>query len=125
MTSQTSVAADSHHLPGASGPAAARPPRIWPAVVLLGSFWVVYSVWRWTDLGTFYGFFGFLILLAFALLTTLLFAGWWLGASRVRWSEKLLVVGAGLGFGVITAIFSDKRLGPFLVLPGVPLVMTA
>src|SRR5262245_5076142 len=124
MTSQTGVVADPHRLPGPVTAAPARPPRVWPAVALLGVFWALYSVWRWTELGTSLGFFGFLILLGVGALTTLLFAGWWLAASRVPWTERLLVFGTAVGCGVGAAFLTDKRLGPFLLLPGLPLVLT-
>ena len=87
MTTQTATVADPQH-PSEPGTAPARPPRVWPPVVLLGVFWAVYSVWRWTELGPSLGFLGFLILLGVAALTTLLFAVWWLAASRVRWTER-------------------------------------
>src|SRR5262249_46733025 len=125
MSSQTDFAADPHRLPESAPAAPATPPPVWPAVVLLGLFWAIYLVWRWTDLGTSFGFFGFLIVLGILGLTTLLFAIWWLAASRVRWTERLLVFGAAVGFGIAAVVLSDKSLGPFMLLPGLPLVLTA
>jgi outer membrane protein assembly factor BamB len=125
MTSQTGIVADAHPLPGPATAGPARPPRVWPAVVLLGLFWMVYAVWRWTELGASLGFLGFLILLGVGGLTALLFAVWWLAASRIRWMERFAVLGTAVGCGLGVAFLADKRLGPFVLLPGLPLVLTA
>jgi outer membrane protein assembly factor BamB len=93
--------------------------------VLLGLFWTTYSVWRWTELGTSLGFLGFLILLGVGGLTTLLFIIWWLAASRAPWTERFVVLGTAVGCGVGAGLLADKLLGPFLLLPGLPLVLTA
>jgi outer membrane protein assembly factor BamB len=125
MTNPTDLVTDPRSLqePGAAAPA--RLPRVWPAVLLLGLFWTIYSVWRWTELGASLGFLGFLILAGIGALTTLLFAAWWLAASRVRWTERWLVLGVTVVCGLGVAFLADKWLGPFLVLPGLPLVLTA
>src|SRR5262249_36535359 len=125
MSSQTVSVADAHPLPGPGGAAPARLPRIWPPVVLLGLFWTIYSVWRWTELGASLGFVGFLILLGVGSLTTLLFAVWWLAASRVRWTERFVVLGTAVFCGLGAAFLAHPLLGPFLLLPGLPLVLTA
>jgi outer membrane protein assembly factor BamB len=93
--------------------------------VLLGLFWTIYSVWRWTELGAELGFMGFLILLGVGGLTTFLFVLWWLAASRARWAERFLVFGAAVCFGLGAAFLADKWLGPFLLLPGLPLMLSA
>jgi hypothetical protein len=108
-----------------SAPTTARWPRIWPSVVLVGLFWAAYSVWRWTEWGTTLGFKGFLMLLGVGILTTLLFVIWWLAASRVSWAERLLVLGTAVFAGIGAAALAHKSLGPFLLLPGLPLVLTA
>src|SRR5262245_3295334 len=125
MASQTSSVAAPPHLrePGAAAPA--RPARVWPAAVLLGLFWTVYSVWRWTELGPSLGFMGFLILLGIGTLTTLLFVVWWVLASKVRWAERLVVLATAAVCGVGVALLAHPLLGPFLLLPGLPLVLTA
>jgi outer membrane protein assembly factor BamB len=93
--------------------------------VLLGLFWSIYAVWRWTELGASLGFLGFLILVGVGGLTTLLFGVWWLVASRVTWTERFVVLGTAALCGFGAAFLADRRLGPFLVLPGLPLVLTA
>src|SRR5262245_50190846 len=99
-------------------------PRVWPPVALLAVFWVIYSVWRWTELGRSLGFMGFLMLLGVVALTTLLFVIWWMAASKVTWGERLLVIGVAMAAGVGMAILGHRLLGPFLVLPGLPIILT-
>src|SRR5262249_39307377 len=104
---------------------ATPPPRLWPPFVLLGCFWAVYVVWRWTDLGITFGFLGFLVLMAIGALVTLLFVIWWLAASRVPWAERLLMLGTAVLAGLGAALLSDRSVGTVMVLPGLPLVLTA
>jgi outer membrane protein assembly factor BamB len=105
--------------------APAQAPRNWPPIVLLGLFWSVYAVWRWTDVGLSLGFMGFLMMAAFAALVLLLFLAWWLAGSRVGWTERLAVLGTAVLAGIAASLSAHKLLGPFLVLPGLPLVLTA
>src|SRR5262245_19448765 len=123
MANQMSSAADPRPLPEPGTAAPVRPARVWPAVVLLGLFWTVYAVWRWTELGLALGFLGFLILLGIGALTTLLFLVWWLLASRIRWTERFVVLGAAAVCGIEVALLADKGVAPFLMLPGLPLVL--
>jgi outer membrane protein assembly factor BamB len=123
MASQASVAVTTQPFPEPVAAAPARP-RTWPPMVLLGIFWTIYSVLRWTDLGAALGFLGWLILLGSGALTTLLFAIWWLAASRVRWAERLPVFGTALAAGVAAGFLVDKTIVPTLLVPGIPLVLT-
>jgi hypothetical protein len=93
-------------------------------MLLLGAFWAAYAVWRWTELGTSLGFFGFLILAAIGGLAALVFAIWWLLGSRVRWRERLVVFATAILATGAAFAFADRRLGPFLLLPGLPLVLS-
>src|SRR5262245_31348284 len=104
---------------------ATPPPRLWPPFVLLGCFWVVYVLWRWTDLGITFGFLGFLVLMAIGALVTLLFLIWWLAASRVPWAERFLMLGTAVLAGLGAALLSDRSVGAVFLLPGLPLVLTA
>jgi outer membrane protein assembly factor BamB len=91
---------------------------------LLALFWAIYAVWRWTEVGLSLGFMGWLILLGVGALTTLLFITWWLVASRIGWAECLLVFGTAIATGVAAALLSDQSVGPWMVMPGLPLIMT-
>ena len=111
-------------LPQHVTPAPARLPRVWPAVLLLSLFWVLYSVLRWTDLGASLGFAGFVALYGAGALTTLLFAIWWLAASRVGWAERLGLFGVAVFVGVGVAFLADKTALGLMLMPGLPLVLT-
>jgi outer membrane protein assembly factor BamB len=105
--------------------ASARSPRIWPSVLLLGIFWAVYLVLRWTELGVSLGFTGFVALYGVGALTVLLFAVWWLAASRVGWAERFGLLGIAVFVGIAVAFLADKPTLVLLLMPGLPLVMTA
>src|SRR5262249_46367764 len=104
---------------------AASPARVWPPIVLLVLFWATYSVWRWTELGPSLGFMGFLILVGIEALATLVFAVWWMTASKVSWAERFLVIGVAIAGGIGAAVLGHRMLGPFLIVPGLPIVLTA
>jgi outer membrane protein assembly factor BamB len=125
MASSTGITARPHYLPESGEAASVRLPRIWPALVLLGIFWAAYSALRWTDLGIALGFFGFLILLGVGAVVTLLFMLWWLAASRVGAGERLVVLAAAAFAGLGAAFLANRSVGPFLLVPGLPLVLTA
>jgi outer membrane protein assembly factor BamB len=125
MTTQTT----SETAPVSLGqPAPAQParlPRLWPALLLLGLYWTVYVLWRWTDLGLTLGFIGFLLQMALSALVTLLFVVWWLAGSRLRVADRLLVFGAVVAAGLATVFLSDPSVKSLFLVPGVPLVLTA
>jgi hypothetical protein len=93
--------------------------------LLLGIFWTVFSIVTWTELGMTLGFAGFLLVYGACALTTLLLAIYWLAASRVRWAERLGVFGVVLLAGVVVAFLADKSAIVLMVMPGLPLVLTA
>lgn len=109
-------------------PEAARvsaPPRLWPPLALVGLFWVVYAILSWTPLGITLGFWGFMVQLITGALVLILFLVWWLASRRLRWAERLGVLGAAIAGGVGAGFLVDRSLGAFLVLPGLPVVLTA
>jgi outer membrane protein assembly factor BamB len=124
VTAPTDLAASSSPALAPAPVPSIRLPRVWPPLVLLGILWMTYSVLRWTDLGISLGFMGWLILLAVGAVTTLLFAVWWLAASRVGWGERLLVLGTAVFAGVGAVFLSDQSIRSFMLNPGLPLVLT-
>jgi hypothetical protein len=124
MTSTTHLAMPPHEHPGPEQGSPAPLPRIWPPLVVLAVFWAAYSLWRWTELGASLGFLGFLMLLAIGGAAALLFVLWWLAASRVSWRERLAVLAAAALAGGVACFYADRRLGPFLLVPGLPLVLS-
>jgi outer membrane protein assembly factor BamB len=94
-------------------------------LLLLGLYWAVYGVWRWTDVGLTLGFIGFLLLMALSALVSLLFAVWWLASSRLRLADRLLVFGAVVVAGFGAVLLSDRSVKALFLVPGVPLVLSA
>jgi outer membrane protein assembly factor BamB len=67
---------------------------------------------------------GFLMLLGVSAFVLLLFAIWWVVASKISWPERLLVIGCAVCGGIAAFVLGNKMLSPFLLLPGIPLVLT-
>jgi outer membrane protein assembly factor BamB len=112
--------------PGEKAPTASpKPPRVWPAALLLGVFWTVYATLRWTDLGAALGFAGFVAVFGAGALTALLFAVWWLAASRVGRAERFRLFGVAVLASIAAGFLADKSAIVLLLIPGLPLVMTA
>src|SRR5262249_28973966 len=88
-------------------------------------FWIVYSMISWSKLGVSLGVTGFLVVFGAGALTTLLFGIWWLAASRIGWRERLGIFGLAILVGVGVAILADKSALVFMLMPGLPLVLTA
>jgi outer membrane protein assembly factor BamB len=124
MTRQLEVAGAFPAALGPDAPPSAQPPRTWPPFVLLAAYWAFYFALHWTELGGELGFLGFLLLLGAGALLLVLFSAWWLAFSRVGAVERLLVAGVALAVGVTAGALADRSLGPFLLMPGLPLVLT-
>src|SRR4051812_15721862 len=81
----------------------ARPPRLWPALVLVGLYWASAFTISSMEMATFPRF---LSRVAGCLLLLLLFPIWWLAASRFSWTDRLLGLGAAMLGGVLTALLA-------------------
>ena len=97
--------------------------RLWPGIALLAVFWLVRG---WASMGEFamYKFFvGMLIAPLVVLLGLLL---WWLLASRLRWFDRLLVVGTFVAVTTVTLVAADPSFRSIaLAVYAVPIVVTA
>lgn len=107
-------------------PASTRPAsqlRLWPGVVILIVFWAVRA---WASFGANTPgqfFFGFVVAPAAGALALLL---WWLFASRLRWSDRLLIVGAAVVVSVATAFICGNDFPTMaLILYGIPVAASA
>jgi outer membrane protein assembly factor BamB len=121
---ETGYTATPQHQPERPTPAV-KPSRLWLPIALVCLFWAVYCVGRWTEFGVGLGFMGFLIQLATVALVTLVFVGWWLFSRTMRLGDRLFVFGAAVLVGIGAAFLSDRGLIIFLLLLGLPLVLTA
>jgi outer membrane protein assembly factor BamB len=96
---------------------------LWPGIALLAVFWLVRG---WASIGEFavYRFFvGRLIAPSVVLLGLLL---WWLLASRLRWYDRLLVVGTFVAVTIATLVVADPSFRSMaLPIYALPIVVTA
>lgn len=76
-------------------------PRVWPAVVLVGSYWIAFLVWREMELTTFVRF---ISSMAISAALTLGFLLWWLLSFRRPWSERL----GGLAVDILGGIAAQR-----------------
>lgn len=92
------------HIPATS----ASPPRVWPAVVLVGLFWACTLALAWTEPGIFVNF---LAALASCALLTLLFTVGCLASRRRGRGERLLGVGTAVLGGALSALLWPPAAG--------------
>src|SRR5262249_19680774 len=109
--------------PTQASPAVAKPPRLWPAVALVGLYWILFFVMAGLDKAY---FIGFLYNMASAALLTLLYFAWWWTNRQIRLLDRLtgflLIVGAG----VVVDPLCHPSIGWFgLLISGLPIVLTA
>ena len=97
--------------------------RLWPGIVLAAILWLVRI---WTSIGEFaiYKFFVGMLIAPLVVLAGL--ALWWLLASRLRRSDRLLVVGAFLAVTAVTLVSADASFrGMGLLVCALPIVISA
>jgi outer membrane protein assembly factor BamB len=105
----------------AAGPAAR--PRLRTPVVLVGLFWLLYSLPRWLELVTFVKF---LSAMAVCALMTLLFLIWWLRNRRIARGERLAGLAAAVVGGLLAVLLCQDTFGTMgVLLFGMPWVLTA
>jgi outer membrane protein assembly factor BamB len=108
----------------ATVPAASRPVRVWPAVVMVALFWIFwvahYAISM--DAGA-----RFLSRMAANALLLLGFLIWWLSRNSIRWSDRLIAIGLWVVGTVVAVKLADKSLGDLfsMTLSSSTLVMTA
>ena len=97
--------------------------RLWPGIALLAVFWLVRG---WASIGEFaaHNFFVGMFIAPLVVLLGLLL--WWLLASRLRWFDRLLVVGTLAAVTTVMLVAADPSFrGMALVIYAVPIVVTA
>lgn len=96
--------------------------RLWPGIVLVAILWLV-RAWVSSGEGSPFKFFFGLVIAPLAVVAGLLL--WWLFASRLRWSERLIGVVALAVVSVGTALIAGNNF-PFmaLILYALPVLMT-
>jgi outer membrane protein assembly factor BamB len=80
-------------------------PRVWPAIVLVGLYWLFGPALGWLEVP---GFVAWLSIMGALAGLVLLFALWWLINRRIRARDRLLVLAVAIGGGVVSALLSKK-----------------
>lgn len=111
--------------PSESGPSSAIAPprlRLWPGIVLVAALWLARGWVTFTEFATHKFLLG-MVTVPLAVVVGLLL--WWLFASRLRRSDRWLVVGAWAAFLAVTWLLADASFrGLALVLYAAPWVAT-
>jgi hypothetical protein len=97
-------------------------PRIWPAVVLVGLYWAYAGISSALEMPT---FIRFMSQTGVLLLVMVGFLIWWLFNRRIKWSDRLLVLGSAVAAPVVGYLLADKTLGPITIMNGIPVMLTA
>jgi outer membrane protein assembly factor BamB len=97
-------------------------PGVWVPVILMGLYWGYIVVSNAMEMPMFPRF---MSQMGAFVLVGLIFLGWWLFNRRVKWADKLMAVAAMIIAPVIAKILSDKSMGPFPIINGLPLVLSA
>ncbi len=90
--------------PGPPGAGLQARLRLWPGLVLAAVFWLVRVSASISEAPTYKFLVGMLIAPLVALAGIVL---WWLLASRLRWSDRLLVVGTLVAVTAVTMVSAD------------------
>src|SRR4051812_15087152 len=86
--------------------------RLWPAAVLVISFWAFLEANYATELSAQSRFISRMIAHLIALLA---FLGWWLSRSKIAWRDRLLAVVVPIVCGAIVLQFADKTINWFAI----------
>jgi len=102
--------------------AASRPLRLWPGVLIVALQWIFVIVPGWFAPAT---MFQFLSAMYAPLVATVLFAGWWLFASRASRLDRLLALAACVAAGGVAMAAADKSITMLnLIFHMIPAVLT-
>jgi outer membrane protein assembly factor BamB len=117
------ITASSDVTPDQAAPsAAAKPPRYWPAVLLVGSYWAYHALCRPLELSMFALFVSRMAVTALLLLA---FPIWWLTSRQIRRGDRWFALGIVI-LAVLTAGFLSATSGSVMgiALFGLPTAFT-
>jgi outer membrane protein assembly factor BamB len=99
-----------------------RIPRVWPGVLIVALMWLVMKVPVWFELNPFAKF---LSMFWGPIIAGTTFAACWLFASRIRWSDRVLVLFTFLAAGGLSILFIHKSMTAFgPIMFGLPVALT-
>jgi outer membrane protein assembly factor BamB len=108
-----------------------RKPRLWPAIALVAAYWLVVGFMKLVTIKTLFpeDVFTQLVHFLVAFYSPMLLAVgiliWWLGFSRLPWSERLIGLGLLIGGGILARLVADKSMAFGLLMNGIPAAITA
>jgi outer membrane protein assembly factor BamB len=108
-----------------------RKPRLWPAIALVAAYWLVVGFMKLVTIKTlfpedvFTQLVHFLVAFYSPMLLALGMLIWWLGFSRLPWSERLIGLGLLIGGGILARLIADKSMAFGLLMNGIPVAITA
>ena len=121
MHSQTSLPTVDQTTSAATEPAR-RLPRVWPAAVIVATYWIVSYVPVWIDARIFVRFF---TAVGASAGLTLLFWTWWFTNRTIPVRDRLFAFGANIAGAVVAGLTCHKSVGPIgMMMFGVPAVFT-
>lgn len=82
-----------------------KPPRVWPAVVLVGLYWLCEPAMHWLEVA---GFVAWLVIMGALAGLMLLYTLWWLTNGRIGGWDRLLGLAVAIGGGIVSALLSKK-----------------
>ncbi len=114
-------------LPGTDAIGYSPPPapcglRLWPAVAIVTTVWLLAKLPGWLAPGTFFQFFGLFYAPMLGAIAILI---WWMSASRAAWHDRFIVLGAFIVAGAATALLSHPTVYIALNVIALPIVITA
>ncbi len=120
--SASSAAYRSPNSPAAQSPAGHQPAiRFWPILTVLAAFWAFRFGAEWVEM-TMFG--RFITRMGAHALLLIAFLAWWLTARGVSRRDRWLGLLAFAVTGTIAAVLADKSVGAFLIVFGLPFVVT-
>jgi|GEM_PF-3989460 len=113
--------------PPATAAAPQRPLRLWPGVVLVALMWGAVQGVSALDperIEAINELTQFQVQFMGPMVAALLFFGWWLFFSRLRWLDRLLVPIFVVLVGTVVVLVGDKTAGMLLAFYGLPWLLT-
>ena len=106
------AAGNPYSSPSSAPPAAARPMRVWPAIILIAAYWVLFVANKLIDTTISNHFF---TSVGGPGLVFLLFFIWWLTSRGIPFADRLIGFGAMIAGSVLASLASHPSIGWFTV----------
>jgi len=109
--------------PSKATPTGVAPYRVFPLVIAVVLYWMIYAALTLLQISMFTRFLGQLAAMA---ILTLFFLGWWLSRRKIHWLERVSILGLMIvGAIAATLLLHRSVLAPSVLLLALPAVITA